>query len=74
MPKTPRLTPNELKRKLHQLGFVIDRQRGSHAVFVHNEDRTRYLVLAMHNSKTIPMGTLLHMLKTANINIEDLED
>ena len=74
MPRMPRLTPNELSKKLQQLDFVIDRQKGSHAVFVHALDRSRYLVLPMHNTKTIPIGTLSHMLKTSRIEINDLEN
>lgn len=38
---TPRLrpcTPAELQRVLQKLGFVLDRQRGSHKVFVRASD------------------------------------
>jgi predicted RNA binding protein YcfA (HicA-like mRNA interferase family) len=37
-PRLPSCTPTEFERVLRKLGFVEDRQRGSHKVFVRASD------------------------------------
>ncbi len=70
MSKIPSLTPKDLIRILAQRGFMLDRSRGSHQVWLHPESRKR-VVVPMHK-KDIPSGTLYSILKQAGIDKEDL--
>ncbi len=70
----PRLRAPELRRKLFRLGFVEDRQKGSHVVLKHRDDPSRYAVLSMHSQATVPPGTLKHILETARVTAEELVD
>lgn len=70
----PRLSAPELRRKLLRLGFVEDRQRGSHLILKHPGDPSRYAVVSVHSKGIVPPGTLKHILTTARISPEDLVD
>ncbi|MCL6521918.1 MAG: type II toxin-antitoxin system HicA family toxin [Firmicutes bacterium] len=74
MPPLPRLTASELRRALHRLGFVEDRQRGSRLILRCRDDPGRYAVLPVHSRGVIPPGTLHHILRTAQIRPEDLSE
>jgi predicted RNA binding protein YcfA (HicA-like mRNA interferase family) len=51
-------------------GFILDRSRGSHQIWLHPASRKRAIV-PMHN-KDIPAGTLLSILKQADIEKDEL--
>jgi predicted RNA binding protein YcfA (HicA-like mRNA interferase family) len=63
MSNTSSLTPKDIVRILKQKGFVLDRSRGSHQVWLHPVSRKR-AIIPMHN-KDIPLGTLYAILKQA---------
>jgi predicted RNA binding protein YcfA (HicA-like mRNA interferase family) len=42
--KLPRITGREVVRALERAGFVFDRQRGSHVVLIHPQNRRRVTV------------------------------
>lgn len=67
---TPSLTSKELIRILKEKGFVLDRTKGSHQIWLHPDSRKRVIV-PMHN-KDIPTGTLYAILKQAGINKSEL--
>ena len=56
MTSTPSITPKDIVRILKKKGFVLDRSRGSHQIWLHPVSRKR-AVVPMHN-KDIPAGTL----------------
>jgi predicted RNA binding protein YcfA (HicA-like mRNA interferase family) len=66
MPKTPVLTSKELIRMLLSNGFVLDRVKGSHHIYLQPELKRR-VVVPMHKSD-LPRGTLLSILKQAGID------
>jgi predicted RNA binding protein YcfA (HicA-like mRNA interferase family) len=66
MPKTPVLTSKELIRMLLSNGFVLDRVKGSHHIYLQPELKRR-MVVPMHKSD-LPRGTLLSILKQAGID------
>jgi len=68
----PHLSAPELRRKLLRLGFVEDRQKGSHLILRHRDDPSRYAVVSIHSRGIVPPGTLKHILTTAGIDPEDL--
>jgi predicted RNA binding protein YcfA (HicA-like mRNA interferase family) len=70
MSNTPSLTSKEIVKILVQKGFVLDRSRGSHQVWLHPDSRKRAIV-PMHN-KDIPKGTLYSILKQAGITKDDI--
>ncbi|MFA6404226.1 MAG: type II toxin-antitoxin system HicA family toxin [Salinivirgaceae bacterium] len=70
MSNTPSLTPKEIVKILKRKGFMLDRSRVSHQVWLHPESRKRAIV-PMHN-KDIPVGTLKSFLKQAGIEKDEL--
>jgi len=70
MTKTPSLTPKELVKILKNKGFVLDRSRGSHQIWLHAESSKR-VIIAMHK-KDLPKGTFHAILKQAGIEKSDL--
>jgi len=58
MPKLPSLTPQEIIKVLEKKGFVLDRIKGSHHI----------------RKRDLPKGTLLEILKQADISKEELRD
>lgn len=70
MSNTPSLSPKEIIKILKKKGFVLDRSRGSHQIYLHPVSRKRAIV-PMHN-KDIPTGTLYSILKQAGIDKEDI--
>jgi predicted RNA binding protein YcfA (HicA-like mRNA interferase family) len=72
MTNTPTLTPKDIVKILLRKGFVLDRSRGSHQVYLHPISRKRVIV-PMHN-KDLPIGTMYSILKQAGIDKEELKE
>ena len=72
MPKTPPLTPQKIIKLLEKKGFVLDRTKGSHRIYLHPETRQR-VVIPFHRKDT-PIGTMLAILRQAGIDKEELID
>lgn len=72
MPKLPVLTSKELLRILQEFGFEVDHVTGSHYILYRKEDKARTVV--PYHKKDLPAGTLLSILRTANISKEELEE
>jgi predicted RNA binding protein YcfA (HicA-like mRNA interferase family) len=70
MSNIPSLTSKELIRILLRNGFILDRSRGSHQIYIHPETRKR-AIIPMH-SKDLPIGTLMTILKQAGIDKSEL--
>ena len=70
MSNTPSLTPKDIIKILQQKGFILDRSRGSHQIWLHPVSRKRTIV-PMHN-KDLPIGTLYAILKQAGIDKDEL--
>lgn len=60
------LTAKEVERILGENGFVLDRVRGSHHVWV-NDERFASVVVPMHGNRTLPQGTLLSIFRQSRI-------
>lgn len=74
MPPLPRLTARELLQKLERLGFVRVRQSGSHVLIRHRDNPQRFAVIPMHSQRTIPPGTLRHILTATQVSVDELND
>ncbi len=70
MPKLPSLTPQKIIKVLERKGFVLDRVKGSHHIYYHPEMKRRVIV-PLHK-RDLPKGTLLEILKQADISKEEL--
>jgi predicted RNA binding protein YcfA (HicA-like mRNA interferase family) len=66
MSTRPSIKPKDLVRILKKNGFVLDRSRGSHQIWLHPVSRKRAIV-PMHK-KDLPIGTLYSILKQAGID------
>lgn len=71
MSNVPSITPKVIVKILKQKGFILDRTRGSHQIWLHPVTRKRAIV-PMHN-KDIPSGTLYAILKQAGIEKDELK-
>ena len=69
MPKTYK--PKEVVEKYKKLGFVLDRQSGSHKIFYHIKTSRRAVI--PYHLKEIPKGTLAAILKESGISKDDFE-
>jgi len=63
------VTARDLVRAATRLGFVLDRQKGSHAVYVRG---TRRVVIPMHAGREIKPKTLASILDDMGITAEQL--
>mgnify|MGYP001598755289 CR=1 FL=1 len=64
---------SDVVRAAKRLGFLFDHQTGSHAVYRRNSDKRR-LVIPMHGSRAIKIGTLRAMLKDMDISPEQFKE
>lgn len=69
MPKV--YTPKQVLAKYKKLGFIEDRQSGSHKILYHPETKTR-AVIPLH-LKELPKGTFMAILRESKITKEEFE-
>lgn len=70
--KLPALSPKMIIKVIEKRGFVLDRVKGSHHIYIHPETRQR-VVIPVHK-KDLPKGTLMEILKQAGIKKDELTD
>lgn len=70
MHKLPSLTPKTVIKILEKNGFILDHTSGSHRVYFHPEKRKR--VTVPFHRKDIPKGTLISILKQADIDKKEI--
>lgn len=68
--KLPVVYPQKLCKAVLKLGFVEERQVGSHKTFIHSDGRK--ITIPFHSNKPIPAGLLNKMLKQ-DLNISRYE-
>lgn len=61
-----------MARLLTRLGFVLQRQKGSHAYFKHPDGRAT--VVPMHKGETIGRGLLRSILRESALSLRDYEN
>lgn len=66
MPKIPVLKPAKVIKKFEKMGFVKDRQSGSHVILYNAKSRQR-AVIPLH-VKDLPKGTLRAILKQTGVD------
>ena len=71
-PFLPQLKSKDLMRIAGKLGFVLDRQSGSHAVFYRKTDKRR-IVIPIHNGKDIKPKTLRGIIKDMGLEPDEFK-
>jgi predicted RNA binding protein YcfA (HicA-like mRNA interferase family) len=70
MTKVPSLNYDKVINALRRAGWVVVRQRGSHIrLQKHTQEKTLKLTIPAH--RPIKRSTLSHIIKQANIAVED---
>lgn len=70
MSQLPSIKPKKIAKIATKLGFILDRQKGSHAVYLREKDHRR-TVIPMHN-KDLKPGTLRGILSDLGITPNEL--
>ena len=70
MAKLPSVRGRAVARIAESIGFVFDRQRGSHAVYWRDSDRRR-IVIPMHGSKNLKPGTLRGIIADMGLTVDE---
>jgi predicted RNA binding protein YcfA (HicA-like mRNA interferase family) len=70
-PKFPALAANEVTRVLRKHGFKLIKQRGSHQKWRH--DNGMQVIVPVHGTKIIPIGTLKSIIDGSGLKIEDFQ-
>lgn len=69
MSKLPVLKPKQVLKKFENLGFIIDRQSGSHLI-LYNPKTKRRVVIPLHLTD-LKKGTFSTILRESGINKEE---
>jgi predicted RNA binding protein YcfA (HicA-like mRNA interferase family) len=69
-PQLPVLTARELITVLKKHGFVLDRQSGSHAIFIHKDGRRT--TVPIHGKRDIGKGLIRQIMKDTELSVDDL--
>lgn len=70
MSRLPQCKPREVVRALEVLGFVLVRQKGSHA-FYRNPKTSRTTVVSIHEGHDIDRSLLHGILREAGVSAEE---
>jgi predicted RNA binding protein YcfA (HicA-like mRNA interferase family) len=65
-----RVSGRDLVRVLERLGWQLDRIKGSHHIMRHPERPRVTISVPVHGNKTLPIGTLVGILKDAQVDAE----
>ena len=72
-PFLPQVKAKDLIRVVKQLGFELDRQKGSHAIFYRPSDKAR-VVIPVHAGHDIQPKTLYGIIDDMRITPEKLKE
>mgnify|MGYP001559920844 CR=1 FL=1 len=66
-----RVSGRELMQALAQLGWYVERVKGSHHIMRSAENTRITLSVPVHGNRTLPVGTQASILKDAGVSVED---
>lgn len=72
-PFLPQVKAKDLIRVAKQLGFELDRQKGSHAVFYRPSDKAR-VVIPIHSGRDFKPKTLRGIIDDMRITPEEFKE
>jgi len=70
MSKLPSLTGKEVVSLLKKVGFMVERQKGSHVFLKHDDGRAT--VVPIHSGETIGPGLLSKILRDVEMTKDEL--
>ena len=70
MSKLPSLTEKEVVSLLKKVGFIVERQRGSHVFLKHDDGRAT--VVPIHSGERIGPGLLSKILRDVEMTKDEL--
>lgn len=73
MNKVPNIDYDKLIKALQMDGWIVVRQRGSH-IRMQKHDQEKTLKITVPTHKPIKRSTLSHILKQANMTVEELKN
>lgn len=68
--KLPSFNSRQVISVLRRRGFVLDRQSGSHAVFIHPDGRRT--TVPIHGKRDLGKGLLRQIMRDAELSLEDM--
>jgi predicted RNA binding protein YcfA (HicA-like mRNA interferase family) len=68
MSNFPTVTAKEFIQVIEKLGFYLDRQKGSHAIYKNINGRR--VVVPVHSGQNLKQGTLMGMIQDIGIDKE----
>ncbi|MBD2391006.1 type II toxin-antitoxin system HicA family toxin [Dolichospermum sp. UHCC 0684] len=68
MSKLPIISGLDCVKALEKIGFVVDRQRGSHIIMVREEPRT---TISVPDHKELDRGTLRGIIRQAGLSVDE---
>ena len=68
MSNLPIISGLECVKALEKIGFVVDRQRGSHIIMVREEPRT---TISVPDHKELDRGTLRGIIRQAGLSVDE---
>ncbi|MBW4657708.1 MAG: type II toxin-antitoxin system HicA family toxin [Drouetiella hepatica Uher 2000/2452] len=71
MSKLPVVSGAECVRALEQIGFVVDRQRGSHIILVREKPRA---TVSVPDHKELDRGTLRAIIRQVGLSVDEFVD
>lgn len=71
MRKLPVISGADCVKALEQIGFVVDRQRGSHIILVCEEPRT---TVSIPDHKELDRGTLRAIVRQVGLTVDEFTD
>jgi predicted RNA binding protein YcfA (HicA-like mRNA interferase family) len=72
MSRLPVIKSSRLEKLLLYLGFVVQRQKGSHVFYRHPDGR--YTTIPHHPGKDLPRELIRSILKQINLSTEEFLD
>ena len=70
MPRIPSLTARKIVQALKRIGFIEDRQKGSHLVLINPQTKAR-TVIPIHAGKTIKKSLARAIIHDAKLSVEE---
>ena len=72
MSALPVVSGREVVKALEKIGYVFDRQRGSHMILRHQNPPHRRMTVPDH--KEVAKGTLRAIIRQAGLTVEEFSD
>lgn len=72
-PFLPQITAKDLMRVARRLGYVLDRQKGSHTIWYRDSDHAR-VVIPVHAGQTIKPKTLYGIIDDMGLSPEQFKN